>query len=146
MFKLLRNKKGQNTMEYALLISIVIGALTGMQLYLRRGLNARLKAGSDNIPGMVIGQAAAQFPTTDNVATVVFSDNVFTKQYDPYYSREGAMAMNTTSHEGNETITVAGAGTTATGTRVLAGATNQRTGSQTMTGMKTTTAPTTVQE
>ncbi len=40
MFKL--SKKAQSTAEYAILIAIVVGALVGMQIYVRRGLQGRI--------------------------------------------------------------------------------------------------------
>jgi len=51
MFKFLRNKKkrGQSTLEYAVLIIIVIGALLSIQVYIKRGVQGRLKSATDDI-------------------------------------------------------------------------------------------------
>ena len=50
MFKFLRKKKkGQSTLEYAVLIIIVIGALLSIQTYIKRGVQGRLKSASDDI-------------------------------------------------------------------------------------------------
>jgi cytoskeletal protein RodZ len=50
MFKFLRKKKkGQSTLEYAVLIIIVIGALLSIQVYIKRGIQGRLKSASDDI-------------------------------------------------------------------------------------------------
>ena len=51
MFKFLRKKKskGQSTLEYAVLIIIVIGALLSIQLYIKRGVQGRLKSATDDI-------------------------------------------------------------------------------------------------
>ncbi len=49
MFKLLRKMKGQSTLEYALLIIIIIGALLAIQVYIKRGIQGRLKQASDDI-------------------------------------------------------------------------------------------------
>lgn len=44
MFKrLLKNKKAQQTAEYALLISLVIAAVVAMQTYAQRSLQARIR-------------------------------------------------------------------------------------------------------
>ncbi len=37
------NKKGQNTAEYAILIALVIAAAVGMQTYVKRGVQARMR-------------------------------------------------------------------------------------------------------
>ena len=49
MLKFLRKKKGQSTLEYAVLIIIVIGALLSIQVYIKRGIQGRLKSSSDDI-------------------------------------------------------------------------------------------------
>ena len=49
MFRLLRKIKGQSTLEYAVLIIIIIGALLSIQVYIKRGVQGRLKSASDDI-------------------------------------------------------------------------------------------------
>jgi len=49
MFKLLRKFKGQSTLEYAVLIIIIIGALLSIQVYIKRGIQGRLKSAADDI-------------------------------------------------------------------------------------------------
>ena len=51
MFKFLNKKKtkGQSTLEYAVLIIIVIGALLSIQIYIKRGVQGRLKSATDDI-------------------------------------------------------------------------------------------------
>lgn len=49
MFKFLRKKKAQSTLEYAVLIIIVIGALLSIQVYIKRGVSGRLKSAADDI-------------------------------------------------------------------------------------------------
>ena len=49
MFKLLRKIKWQSTLEYAILIIIIIGALLSIQFYIKRGLQGRLRQASDDI-------------------------------------------------------------------------------------------------
>jgi hypothetical protein len=44
-----RHKKGQSTLEYAILIIIIIGALLSIQVYIKRGVQGRLKQASDDI-------------------------------------------------------------------------------------------------
>lgn len=49
MFKFLRKKKAQSTLEYAVLIIIVIGALLSIQVYIKRGIQGRLRSAADDI-------------------------------------------------------------------------------------------------
>ena len=49
MFKFLKKAKGQSTMEYAILIIIIIGALLTIQVYIKRGIQGRLKSATDDI-------------------------------------------------------------------------------------------------
>jgi hypothetical protein len=44
-----RMKKGQSTLEYAILIIIIIGALLSIQVYIKRGVQGRLKGAADDI-------------------------------------------------------------------------------------------------
>ena len=44
-----KRKKGQSTLEYAVLMIIIIGALLTVQVYIKRGVQGRLKQASDDI-------------------------------------------------------------------------------------------------
>jgi Flp pilus assembly pilin Flp len=64
--KLMKNKKAQNTAEYAILISLVVAGIIAMQTYAQRALQARVRDA---------GQYLAS--ETDDLGTTV--------QYEPYY-------------------------------------------------------------
>ncbi len=49
MFKHFNNKKAQSTLEYAILIIIIIGALLAVQTYLKRGIQGKVKSSADDI-------------------------------------------------------------------------------------------------
>jgi hypothetical protein len=66
MLRLKKNKKAQNTAEYAILIALVIGAVVAMQTYAQRALQGRLRDAS--------AELAAQTTELGN-----------TLQYEPYY-------------------------------------------------------------
>ncbi len=73
MFKRLRkNKKAQNTAEYAILISLVVAAIIAMQVYVQRGMQGRIR---DAVQGFLIDQT--------NPAGVNGLGR--TVQYEPYY-------------------------------------------------------------
>ena len=64
--KLLKNKKAQNTAEYAILISLVVAGIIAMQTYAQRALQGKVRD-------------AAQYMTT---RTTELGNTV---QYEPYY-------------------------------------------------------------
>lgn len=43
------NRKGQSTLEYGLIIAVVVAALITMQSYIKRGLQGKVKASVDDI-------------------------------------------------------------------------------------------------
>ena len=45
----LTHRRGQSTMEYALVIAVVIGALLAMQFYMKRGVQGKLRSSADEI-------------------------------------------------------------------------------------------------
>jgi len=49
MFKFLSKKKAQSSLEYAILIIIVLGALLSIQMYIKRGIQGRLRSATDDI-------------------------------------------------------------------------------------------------
>lgn len=49
MLQYLNQKRGQSTLEYAVLIVIIIGALLTIQTYIKRGVQGRLKSAADDI-------------------------------------------------------------------------------------------------
>lgn len=71
-----RKSKAQSTAEYAIILAVVIGAAVAMQTYVKRGLQARQKAGTDAFTGITAdftgeGGQTAKFAALD--------------QYEPYY-------------------------------------------------------------
>ncbi len=66
------NKKGQNTAEYAILIALIIAAAIGMQTYIKRGLQGRVRDVVDHT-------GAAQEVGGESLS---FSGD----QYEPYYA------------------------------------------------------------
>lgn len=66
MFRFLNSRKGQNTAEYAILIGVIVAAAIAMQIYIRRGMQARTK------------EAVDYTMTADNT---IFKQ----QQYEPYY-------------------------------------------------------------
>ena len=49
MYRLFRNRNGQTTAEYAILIGLVVAALVTIQTYVKRGLQGRFKTEVDDM-------------------------------------------------------------------------------------------------
>jgi len=49
MLQYLNQKRGQSTLEYAVLIVVIIGALLTIQVYIKRGVQGRLESAADDI-------------------------------------------------------------------------------------------------
>jgi len=64
--KLIKNKKAQNTAEYAILISLVVAGIIAMQTYAQRALQARVRDAGQHLA-----------TETATLGTTV--------QYEPYY-------------------------------------------------------------
>ena len=67
MLKIFKNKRAQNTAEYAILIALVVGGVVAMQTYAQRTLQGRLR------------DASVKFRDETNTIGN-------TLQYEPYYS------------------------------------------------------------
>jgi Flp pilus assembly pilin Flp len=65
--KLIKNKKAQNTAEYAILISLVVAGIIAMQTYAQRALQGKVR------------------DATSFLNTQTSSLGQQTKQYEPYY-------------------------------------------------------------
>ena len=64
-------KRGaQSTLEYALVIAVVVGALVAMQVYVKRGVQGRLKSAADDI-----GEQYSPGNTTGTVAVTTTSSS-----------------------------------------------------------------------
>ncbi|MFH1691008.1 MAG: hypothetical protein ABIC68_00340 [Candidatus Omnitrophota bacterium] len=108
MYRWLNNRKGQNTAEYAILIGVIVAAAIAMQIYIRRGMQARIK------------DAVDYTQTADDDASV----NLFTQsQYEPYYM---STDFTTTQSGATTEALEAGGGLT----RAVTDQTTSRTGNQ----------------
>ena len=65
-----RKTLGQSTAEYAIVIGLVIGAAVAMQIYVKRGIQGKMKDATD-------------FKVTDSGTGVTIGS---TAQYEPYYA------------------------------------------------------------
>jgi len=96
MLQFLNQKRGQSTLEYAVLIVVIIGALLTIQVYIKRGVQGRLKSASDDI-----GDQYSQ--GNQNELTVT---NRFTNTEDSYVTGQASsnLITETTNVVGNTAI------------------------------------------
>jgi len=77
------NRKGQNVLEYSILIALVVGAAIAMQTYVKRGLQGRVKNAVDHVG--VVGDVGG--------APLVLSGD----QYEPYYAESHTRSDSNTA-------------------------------------------------
>ncbi len=113
MFIKLNSRRGQNTAEYAILIGVIVAAAIAMQIYIRRGMQARIKD-------------AVDFARTgdDDSGGYLYSNET---QYEPYYM-ESAKTITTTQSGSSSEALQEGGGVN----RVISSESVSRTGSSTI--------------
>ncbi len=111
MYRWLNNRKGQNTAEYAILIGVIVAAAIAMQIYIRRGMQARIK---DAVDYTMTAGASKEEGGTD-----LFNQS----QYEPYYMSSD---FNTTQSGATTEAMESGGGLT----RNVISQTTLRTGNQ----------------
>lgn len=73
LLKLNNNKRGQSTLEYALLIGVIVAALIAMQVYMKRGVQGKIRDATDQIgdqysPGYTTGTVVTNTQSTTHEA------------------------------------------------------------------------------
>lgn len=68
---MLKKLRGQSTLEYALIISVVVGALLAMQIYMKRGMEGRMRKASDDIGKQFDADATYVSEVTNKTGTTV---------------------------------------------------------------------------
>lgn len=92
-----RREKGQSTLEYAVLIIIIIGALLSIQVYIKRGIQGRLKSSADEV--------GDQFsPGNMNVVTRTSTTSRTNQTFQSGVSRTNMLAPETTTTGTNAQI------------------------------------------
>ena|SRR3989338_3280945 len=64
------HKKGQSTLEYAIVIAVIVAGLIAMQVYIKRGVQGRLKEASNEIGGQFSpGHTTGTYTTNSNASS-----------------------------------------------------------------------------
>ena len=75
-----RRIKGQSTLEYAMIIAVVVAAILAMQIYLRRGVQGKLRESIDSV--------GAQYSAGNVKSTVTIEQAGETKTKDTFGQAE----------------------------------------------------------
>jgi Flp pilus assembly pilin Flp len=71
---MLNNHKGQSTLEYALIIAVVVAGLLAMQIYMKRGVQGKLRESIDEIGEQYsAGNVTAKY-TTQQLGPIVIKE------------------------------------------------------------------------
>jgi len=74
----MRIKKGQSVMETAVLVLVIVGALIAMQVYLKRGIQGRLRGGVDSIGEQYDPQATSSSFAISHDSSAITTTNIVT--------------------------------------------------------------------
>jgi hypothetical protein len=73
------NKKAQSTLEYAIIVAVVVGALLTIQIYIKRGIQGRMRSSTDNIGDQYsAGVTTSRYVTSDEGTTNLTDEYVGT--------------------------------------------------------------------
>ncbi len=67
------HKKGQSTLEYAIIVAVVVAALFAIQIYMKRGVQGKLRQSTDDIGAQFEANATSNqvdFETTKDTTSV----------------------------------------------------------------------------
>ena len=73
----LKRTRGQSTLEYAVVIAVVVAALLAMQIYMKRGVQGKMRSATDQI-----GDQYRPQNTTSNYTSASFSKRQETVEFD----------------------------------------------------------------
>lgn len=68
------NKKAQSTLEYAIIIAVVVGTLLAIQVYVKRGIEGRARSSVDNIGDQFSAGDTTSKYTTEETTSVTKED------------------------------------------------------------------------
>jgi uncharacterized protein (UPF0333 family) len=97
------NKKGQSTLEYSVIVAVVVAGLIAMQVYIKRGMQGRLRQASDDIGEQFSpGYTTSNYTTTSNVTSN--ESTVGSAQGEETTVRSESTSAQTQSKTGNEAV------------------------------------------
>jgi len=94
----MKKRTGQSTLEYAVVIAVVVAAILAMQIYMKRGVQGKLRTATDDI-----GEQYRPSHTTSNYTFSSFSQREETVNVDGS-SRSNLLADEIQSRFGDERV------------------------------------------
>jgi hypothetical protein len=76
MIQKMRKYQGQSTLEYAILVVIIIAALLSLQVYIKRGFQGRLRKSADDVGDQFSTAGDAKYNKTVTSHSVSHESNV----------------------------------------------------------------------
>lgn len=64
-------RKGQSILEYAMIIAVVVAALLAIQIYMKRGVQGKLRSSADDIGGQFEAEKTKVVSKTGRTGTTV---------------------------------------------------------------------------
>lgn len=95
----LSSKKAQSTLEYAIIIFVVIGALLAIQIYVKRAIQGKLRSSADSI-----GEQYSAGITTSTYTTT--TDSEVEERISPSGVTTTTYRRNVQERTGSETVDV----------------------------------------
>lgn len=97
------NRRGMHTAEYAICFGLVIAAVVGMQTYVKRGLQARMKTGADMV--VKVTNKSVTIGSGDSAKILPMGG---LSQYEPYYELSSQDSERASFTEEGHTDGIAG--------------------------------------
>ncbi len=94
MFRRLFRNRAQTTLEYAILIGVIVAGLIGMQVYLKRGFQGKVKESADTM-----GQQFSPGYTTSHYTTKSSTDSEETLSNEVTTTKINKQETNRTGNE-----------------------------------------------
>ena len=98
----MRNHRGQSTAEYAVVIGVVVAAIIAMQVYVRRGMQAKVKDVTDHFTSQ-FGSTKQFEPDFASSDFTVAQDRSASEQVTKGYEVDRTGISETTSRTGSAT-------------------------------------------
>jgi Flp pilus assembly pilin Flp len=100
----IKNERGQSTLEYAVIVAAVIGALLALQVYLKRGVEGKLHESTDQIGEQFDAGNTSVDSTTKRTAKTVQTVNLGVTTSDTGGTFGGGGVSEVRNESGNEKV------------------------------------------
>ncbi|MDD3374212.1 MAG: hypothetical protein PHY73_00620 [Candidatus Omnitrophica bacterium] len=84
----IKQKTAQSTLEYAVLIVIIIGALIAMRTYFQTGLQGKIKSSTDDISSEQFEYGHTRYNKTTNTFSNSYEQSVAGETYSDFFQPE----------------------------------------------------------